>query len=96
MGALIYGAMALVTDSVLPWQQVLTMKDASGAPVKWHTGAVLDLAMGRLGVGFVAIAVCMGIFTGMNGFFYDFQPSAFWYGKGKNASFGIWKNSSKT
>lgn len=69
VGALIYGAMALVTDSVLPWQQVLTMKDASGAPVKWHTGAVLDLAMGRLGVGFVAIAVCMGIFTGMNGFF---------------------------
>lgn len=49
VGAFIYGTMALVTDSVLPWQQVLTMKNASGAPVKWHTGAVLDLAMGRLG-----------------------------------------------
>ena len=69
VGALIYGAMALVTDCVIPWQQVLTMTDASGAAVKWHTGAVLDLAMGRLGVGFVALAVCMGIFTGMNGFF---------------------------
>lgn len=69
VGALIYGAMALVTDSVIPWQQVLTMTDASGSAVKWHTGAVLDLAMGKLGVGFVALAVCMGIFTGMNGFF---------------------------
>ena len=70
------------------------MKDASGAPVKWHTGAVLDLAMGRLGVGFVAIAVCMNLHW-HEWLFHDFQPSAFWHGKGKNASFGIWKNSSK-
>lgn len=69
VGALIYCAMALITDSVLPWQDVLALQDASGAPVKWHTGAVLELAMGRLGVGFVAVAVCMAIFTGMNGFF---------------------------
>ena len=45
VGASIYGAMALVTDSVVPWQQVLTMTDAKGTLVKWHTGAVLDLAM---------------------------------------------------
>ena len=69
VGALIYGAMALVTDCVVPWQQVLTMTDANGTLVKWHTGAVLDLAMGKVGVCFVALAVCMGIFTGMNGFF---------------------------
>ena len=69
VGALIYGAMALVTDCVVPWQQVLTMTDANGTLVKWHTGAVLDLAMGKIGVCFVALAVCMGIFTGMNGFF---------------------------
>ena len=30
VGALIYGAMALVTDCVVPWQQVLTMTDANG------------------------------------------------------------------
>ena len=66
---MIYGAMALVTDCVVPWQQVLTMTDADGTLVKWHTGAVLDLAMGKVGVCFVALAVCMGIFTGMNGFF---------------------------
>lgn len=48
VGALIYGAMALVTDCVVPWQQVLTMTDANGTLVKWHTGAVLDLAREKL------------------------------------------------
>ena len=67
IGAVIYGLMALVTDCVIPWQDVLALTDASGAPVKWHTGAVLEMAMGKIGVIFVA--VCMGIFTGMNGFF---------------------------
>lgn len=69
IGALIYAAMAMVTDCVIPWEQVLTLKDASGDLVKWHTGAMLQMSMGRIGVGFVAVAVCMGIFTGMNGFF---------------------------
>lgn len=69
IGAVIYGLMALVTDSVIPWQDVLSMTDSTGAPVKWHTGAVLEMAMGKAGVVFVAVAVCMGIFTGMNGFF---------------------------
>lgn len=69
IGAVIYGLMALVTDCVIPWQDVLALTDAYGAPVKWHTGAVLEMAMGKIGVVFVAVAVCMGIFTGMNGFF---------------------------
>lgn len=69
IGAVIYGLMALVTDCVILWQDVLALTDASGAPVKWHTGAVLEMAMGKIGVVFVAVAVCMGIFTGMNGFF---------------------------
>lgn len=69
IGAVIYGLMALVTDCVIPWQDVLALTDASGAPVKWHTGAVLEMDMGKIGVVFVAVAVCMGIFTGMNGFF---------------------------
>lgn len=69
IGAVIYGLMALVTDGVIPWQDVLSLKDSSGAPIKWHTGAVLEMAMGKAGVVFVALAVCMGIFTGMNGFF---------------------------
>lgn len=69
VGALVYMSMAFVTDTVIPWKEVLVLKDASGQTVKWYTGAVLEMAMGKLGVGFVALAVCMGIFTGMNGFF---------------------------
>lgn len=69
VGAVIYCAMAIVTDIVIPWTEVQGLTDSTGSIVKWHTGAILDLAMGRVGVAFVAIAVCMGIFTGMNGFF---------------------------
>lgn len=61
--------MAFVTDSVMPWTSVTSLTDASGNAVKWYTGATLDLAMGKVGVIFVAIAVMMGIFTGMNGFY---------------------------
>lgn len=69
VGAVIYAAMALVTDCVIPWQDVTALTDSTGQLVKWHTGAILEMAMGKLGVIFVALAVCMGIFTGMNGFF---------------------------
>lgn len=69
VGALIYAAMSLVTDLVIPWQDVLALTDETGAPVKWYTGAILDMTMGRMGVAFVAIAVSMGICTGLNGFF---------------------------
>lgn len=83
VGALLYIAMALVTDCVLPWQDVATMTDATGAPVKWHTGAVLELAMGKAGVVFVAAAVIMGIFTGMNGFFMTSSRLLFGMARGK-------------
>ncbi len=70
VGSIIYILMALVTDSVVPWRELMRMTDpATGEVVNWHTGAVLEMAMGRLGVGFVALAVSMGIFTGLNGFF---------------------------
>lgn len=69
VGALIYAAMALVTDCVIPWTDVLSLADDNGDPVKWYTGAVLEMAMGRIGVVIVAVAVMMGIFTGINGFF---------------------------
>lgn len=62
-GAMIYALMALVTDVVMPWTQMLDQG------YQWQTGAMLELAMGKAGVCFVALAVTMGIFTGMNGFF---------------------------
>ena len=69
VGSIIYCIMAIVTDVVIPWTKLGAIMDDTGSPIKWHTGAVLNLVMGRVGVAFVATAVCMGIFTGMNGFF---------------------------
>lgn len=68
-GALVYLAMSLITDVVIPWQEVLEMKDEQGNPITWYTGAVLELVMGRIGVVCVAIAVSMGVCSGINGFF---------------------------
>lgn len=68
VGAIIYSAMVLVTSVVIPWQEVTLLKDGD-VPVKWFTGAILDMTMGRAGVMFVALAVAMGICTGLNGFF---------------------------
>lgn len=69
VGAVIYALMALVTDIVIPWQDVLALTTDEGTPVKWYTGAILNMTMGPAGVMFVALAVSMGICTGLNGFF---------------------------
>lgn len=69
VGAVIYSAIAWVTDVVVPWQEVTSLTDETGSVVKWYTGAVLNMTMGRAGVIFVALAVSMGICTGLNGFF---------------------------
>ncbi len=91
VGAVIYSAMALVTDAVLPWKEMRNLTDSTGAPVRWFTGAVLEIAMGKAGVVFVAVAVMMGIFTGMNGFYMSSSRLIFgmaranmlpkWFGK---------------
>ena len=69
IGALIYIAMAVITDFVSPWQDLFSLKDANGSPVKWLTGAMLERSMGRAGTVAVSIAVLMAIFTGINGFY---------------------------
>lgn len=69
VGALIYAALALVTGAVMPWMEMVDLKNAAGNPESWRTGAMIQKALGSLGIGFVAIAVLCGIFTGMNGFY---------------------------
>ncbi len=77
VGALIYAAISLVTDVVIPWQQVINLD------VQWYTGEVLSMAMGRAGVMFVAISVCMGIFTGLNGFYMTASRLLFSMGRAR-------------
>ena len=69
IGALIYIAMAVITDIVIPWKDLFSLKDADGENVKWLTGAMLDRSMGRAGTTFISVAVLMAIFTGINGFY---------------------------
>ncbi len=45
----------------------------------WLTGAVTQTAFGYIGLGVLAIAIMMGIFTGLNGF-YEFKSLVIFYG----------------
>lgn len=63
IGAFIYAALALVTGAVMPWQEMVQLD------VAWRTGAMIQQALGFLGLCFVVIAVLAGMFTGMNGFY---------------------------
>lgn len=83
IGALIYIAMALVTDIVIPWQDLFSLKDKDGEAVKWLTGAMLDRSMGRVGTTCVSVAVLMAIFTGINGFYLAASRLLFSMGRSK-------------
>lgn len=69
IGALIYISMAVITDVVIPWQDLFGLKEANGDHVKWLTGAMLERSMGRIGTSFISVAVMMAICTGINGFY---------------------------
>ena len=62
-GAAMYVIMILSTAAVFPWQE--TVK----AQYIWATGETTRAMMGTTGVILLVTAVCMGVFTGINGFF---------------------------
>lgn len=68
-GSCLHITMALITGSVIPWTEVTSLTTVNGAPVSWYTGAILEMALGRVGLTFVAVALLMAILTGINGFF---------------------------
>ena len=62
-GAVIYMVITLSTAMVWPWPEMVVSR------YTWATGMAMSTALGPLGVGFLAAAICMGIWTGMNGFY---------------------------
>lgn len=68
-GALIYIGLAIVPAAVIPWQDMINLQNAAGAPEAWRTGAMIQQALGTFGTVFVVIAVLAGMFTGINGFY---------------------------
>lgn len=61
-GGLVYSVMVYATAMATPWQQLV-----AGQPV-WGTGDVVKSLFGNLGMTLLTAALCMGIFTGINGF----------------------------
>lgn len=62
-GAVIYIVITISTAMVWPWPSMVA------AHYTWATGMAVSTALGPLGIGFLATAICMGIWTGMNGFY---------------------------
>ena len=69
IGAFIYAAIAVVTAAVMPWMEMVELKNAAGNPESWRTGAMIKQALGTAGTIFVVIAVLCGMFTGIGGFY---------------------------
>ena len=69
IGAFIYSAIAVVTAAVMPWMEMVELKNAAGNPESWRTGAMIKQALGTAGTIFVVVAVLAGMFTGIGGFY---------------------------
>jgi amino acid transporter len=62
-GAAMYVVVLLATAVVMPWQTLVTEH------LEWSTGTTVRSSLGGVGLTFLALAVCMGILTGINGFY---------------------------
>jgi amino acid transporter len=72
-----YSIMILATGLAMPWQELVARKDL------WGTGqAVLDV-LGSVGLGALVVALCMGIFTGLIGFYMSCSRLMFAMGRAK-------------
>ena len=69
VGAFIYASIAVVTAAVMPWMEMVDLKNAAGNPESWRTGAMIKRALGTGGTIFVVVAVLAGMFTGIGGFY---------------------------
>src|SRR5699024_10685063 len=58
----VYSLMILATSMAMPWEQV-----ASEGHL-WGTAHVIQEVLGTLGLVILVTALCMGVFTGLNGF----------------------------
>lgn len=58
----VYSLMILATSMGMPWEQV------AGEGHIWGTGYIMQELLGTFGLVILVTALCMGIFTGLNGF----------------------------
>ncbi|MCK9516763.1 MAG: APC family permease [Ottowia sp.] len=58
-----YSVMIIATGVAMPWTELVAQKPL------WGTGQVVSGLLGTLGLSALALALCMGIFTGLIGFY---------------------------
>ena len=73
----IYALMIIATGMVRPWETVAAENHL------WGTGFVIQNLLGPFGLALLAIALCMGIFTGLNGFILAGSRLLFSMGRAK-------------
>ncbi|MCP3031443.1 APC family permease [Halobacillus sp. A1] len=78
---LAYAFMIIITASTMPWQNLLAQINEQNSV--WGTGDAIESYMGRTGVFIIAAAVCMGIFTGLNGFYLSASRLTFAMGRAR-------------
>lgn len=77
VAAILYSAMIFATAIATPWQDLVASQ-----PV-WGTGEAIAGLFGGLGILVLAIALCMGIFTGLNGFYVSSSRLMFAMGRAR-------------
>lgn len=80
----LYAVMILATASATPWTELV-----AGAPI-WGTGDAVSGLFGGVGIMLLALALSMGIFTGLNGFYVAASRLLFAMGRARMlpAAFG--------
>jgi amino acid transporter len=75
MAAVHYSALVMATAIGMPWQELINQ-----SPV-WGTGEIVQSTLGFLGLGALALALLMGIATGLNGFYISTSRLMFALGR---------------
>lgn len=63
LAAVHYSILIVATAMAMPWPQLVEQQSS------WGTGAVVQQVLGTTGMTLLVISLCMGIFTGLNGFY---------------------------
>ncbi|WP_257351646.1 APC family permease [Pseudalkalibacillus decolorationis] len=77
VACILYAFMIIATAVATPWQQLV-----EGKPI-WGTGDVISGTLGTIGALLLAISLCMGVFTGLNGFYVSSSRLMFAMGRAK-------------
>ncbi|GGK00840.1 amino acid permease [Lentibacillus kapialis] len=74
---ILYMVMITATALYMPWEQL------TGSQPQWGTGDAMSGLFGNIGIIILALALSMGVFTGLNGFFVSSSRLLFAMGRAR-------------